>query len=103
MTIVKIPNGPVVGEIVNREFITKRMEWKGHFFNMYQGFGISKAIVEHLKSRGDVLGVVFVYIQKKKTTKYRILLCDITEDRFQLYKHRNEEQFIIPINQMEAS
>jgi len=88
------------GFVLSHTYFTVRKPQ--HFFRIYRGFGISKAILADLYKR-DVKDIVFEYHGIQNVTQYRINLTDFLlhgTDYNDETSAEDDEQIVCPITAM---
>ena len=91
-------NDRVVGELIGGTYHTVR-DTKKHFFRMYQGYGISRNILEAAKS----FGCIKIDVEEHGANGASHLISDI-ETWFRKgrpYSYEDDEQLILPVKEME--
>lgn len=102
--MIRIHNGNVimdekqVGIAKGRTYYTDRHLDKGHFFQIYQGFGISAQLAKWLLNRRFEFVVINYYGKKK-----RRYMCQIERyvRRGKRYDNDGDMQYVLPAKEME--
>lgn len=85
-------NGKIIGIVEGRWFITKRKP--EHFMKVYQGFGISKSVLNELKGHG-VTDVRIIYEGK---TGMRVFECQLSafmnSDLIHVFEGSDKQKFV---------
>jgi len=100
----------IFGEIIGNVYETWRYndEKKHHFFRKYQGFGISKKVLEHLNLAGVKI-VRIIFMGAKKTIYVTPLESFINsnkkwtfEDKFNRFGGQPDEQLFVSAKDMQV-
>lgn len=94
-----IKNGKIVGEIYEDSYITKRRP--PHFMRMFQGFGISKAVIDDLKEK-NIQYVTIIYTNNDgDVSRYRMKLQQFIDSDKEFVFEGTDLQKFVPVVDME--
>ena len=82
--------GGVIGYILNGKYYTKREE--KHFFRQFNGWAISKIVLEILRDKKGIDEVIIFCGDTKYTAKIEIFLKEGSK-----YKDVDDEQLVLPL------
>jgi 5-hydroxyisourate hydrolase-like protein (transthyretin family) len=94
-----IKGGKIVGEIFEDSYITKRRP--PHFMRMFQGFGISQAIIDDLKEKGIKFVTIIYTNNDGDVTRYRMKLQQFIDSDYEFTFDETDHQRFVKVVDME--
>lgn len=94
-----INNGKIIGEIYEDSYITKRRP--PHFMRMFQGFGISKVVIDDLKEKGIKFVTIIYTNNDGDISRYRTPLERSIDSDKEFTFEGDDLQKFVPVIDME--